>query len=113
METLARRFRFIETVMQPVIVPFHPGCKVMTPEVEDALSRLEYAPSLARMLQPYLVQIPKRGYEAMRKSGAIQPVAQERYGDQFMQLTNPDLYSEKFGLHWDDPVFIKAESLVN
>lgn len=112
METLARKFRFIETVMQPVIVPFHPGCKLMIPEVENALNRLEYAPGLARMLQPYLVQIPKRGYEAMRKSGAIQPVAQERYGEQFMQLTNPDLYSEKFGLHWDDPVFMKAESSV-
>jgi CRISPR-associated endonuclease/helicase Cas3 len=112
LETLARRFQFIETSMCPIIVPYVPGTDQLIPEVEKAMSGLEYAPGLARLLQPYLVQVPQSAFISLQKSGAIQPVARERYGEQFMRLVNPDLYNEKFGLHWGDPVFMKAESLV-
>ncbi len=111
-ETLAAKFRIIESAMKPVIVPFDPQTGEHDPDAADALRDLEYAPAVARRLQQFLVQVPRQAFDALRQTGAIQPVAPERYGEQFMQLANPDLYDARFGLHWDDPVFVKAERLV-
>jgi CRISPR-associated endonuclease/helicase Cas3 len=107
-ETLAEKFKVIEAVMRPVIVPYDR-------EARDALTALEFADScggIARRLQPYLVQVPHLAYEALDGACAIRPVAEHRYGRQFMQLVNPELYSPQFGLHWDNPAFLHAESLV-
>jgi CRISPR-associated endonuclease/helicase Cas3 len=106
-ETLATKFRMIENVQFPVIVPYDDHAR-------NALKALEYAESsggIARRLQPYLVLLPRQGYDALRKAGAIQPKLPERYEDQFMELINPDLYDERFGLHWEDPAFVRAETL--
>jgi CRISPR-associated endonuclease/helicase Cas3 len=107
-ETIANLFRFIENLQMPVIVPFDA-------EAERLVASLEYATScggIARRLQAYLVQLPRPGYEALYKAGAIKAVAPERYGEQFMVLINPDLYNAQFGLSWDNPNFLKAESMV-
>lgn len=107
LETLAAKFRMIDSVQMPVIVPYDATAR-------DALKALRYADKsggIARSLQSYLVQLPRQGFDALRKSGAIQPVAPERWGEQFMALTVMDLYDPSFGLSWDDPAFIKAESL--
>jgi CRISPR-associated endonuclease/helicase Cas3 len=107
-ETLAEKFRLIETTMQPVIVPWDDTAR-------DALRSLEFAKgcgTIARILQPYIVQLPRPAYDALWKAHAIQPVAPDRYGEQFVQLVNPRLYDERFGLHWDNPQFIQAEALV-
>lgn len=111
-ETLAKKFKMIESNMRPVIVPFDPYTKEVIPEVERALRNMEYAGGVARCLQSYLVQVPQQAFIALRSAGAIQPVAPDRYGEQFMQLINKDLYDPHFGLHWSDPAFIKAESSV-
>lgn len=111
-ETLAAKFKMIESNMQPVIVPFDPYTKKVIPEVELALRNMEYAGGVARCLQSYLVQVPQQAFIALRNAGAIQPVAPDRYGEQFVQLINKDLYDPHFGLHWSDPAFIKAESAV-
>ncbi|MFX7328968.1 hypothetical protein ABTI69_19485, partial [Acinetobacter baumannii] len=97
----------IDSVQMPVIVPYDDTAR-------EALRDLRFAErsgSIARRLQPYLVQLPRQGFEALRKSGAIQPVATDRWGEQFMALTVMDFYDPQFGLSWDDPAFIKAESL--
>lgn len=107
METLAARFRMIESVQMPVIVPFDETAR----KALQALRFADKSGGLARRLQPYLVQLPRQGFEALRQSGAIQPVAPERWGEQFMELTVMGLYDERFGLSWDDPTFLKAESL--
>jgi CRISPR-associated endonuclease/helicase Cas3 len=108
-ETLAEKFRLIETTMRPVIVPWDNVAR-------DALTRLEFAEGcggIARQLQPYIVQLPRPAYDALWNAHAIQPVAPDRYGEQlFVQLVNPRLYDERFGLHWDDPQFLEAGSLV-
>lgn len=107
-ETLAEKFRLIETTMQPVIVPWDDTAR-------DALRSLEFAKgcgAIARILQPYIVQLPRPAYDALWKAHAIQPVAPDRYGEQFVQLVNPRLYNERFGLHWDNPQFLEAGSLV-
>lgn len=112
-ETLAEKYRMIESVMRPIIVPFDAVSGERINVVDAALHDLEYAAEAARALQPYLVQAPRQAYDELYKVGAIQPVAQERYGEQFMQLINADLYDGSVGLHWDNPAFLKAESLVN
>lgn len=106
-EMLAFEFRMIDSVQCPVIIPFDDIAR-------DALKALEFADGcgeLARQLQPYIVQLPRQGYNALLQSGAIQPVAPDRYGEQFMQLVNPDLYHAQYGLHWDNPAFIHSERL--
>ncbi|WP_036271209.1 CRISPR-associated endonuclease Cas3'' [Methyloversatilis universalis] len=107
LETLATRFRMIDSVQMPVIVPYDDTAR----EALRGLRFAEKSGSIARRLQPYLVQLPRQGFEALLKSGAIQPVSPERWGEQFMELTVMDLYDPQFGLSWDDPAFIKAESL--
>lgn len=107
-ETLAEKFKIIETAMRPVIVPYDA-------EAQEALRNLAYAEGcggIARRLQPYLVQVPRSAYDVLLQSHAIQPVGEERFGMQFMQLANPDLYDERFGLHWNKPEFIRLERLV-
>jgi len=107
-ETLAEKFRLIETTMRPVIVPWDDIGK-------KTLTKLEFAEScgaIARELQPYIVQLPNKAYDALWKAHAIQPIAPDRYGEQFVQLVNPLLYDKQFGLHWDNPHFLEAGSLV-
>jgi len=112
LETLAARFRIIQTAMRPIIVPFEPGTARRIADVNDALEKLQFAPGMARKLQPYLVQVPEVAYKTLWQAHAIQPVAPERYGEQFVQLVNPRLYDERFGLHWENPQFLEIEKLV-
>lgn len=107
-ETLASKFRMIDSTQMPVIVPFDE-------EVQSALRELEFAEGcagIARRLQPYLVQVARQVFAELQQVGAIQAVAEERYGQQFMQLVNPDLYHPHFGLHWNNPAFIDSEKLL-
>lgn len=108
LETMAAKFRMIESAQMPVIVPC---CE----DARSALQGLRYAEKsggFARRLQPYLVQLPRQAYDALCHVGAVQPVALEKWGEQFMFLANMDLYSSEVGLNSDDPVFARAESLI-
>ncbi len=109
LETLAAKFRLIDSVQLPVIVPYGDDGTV-----DKLLNELEFAEGcggIARKLQPYLVQLPQRGYEALRKAGAVQPVAPKKWGEQFMKLVNPDIYDKNVGLGWGDPTFMQTEHL--
>lgn len=115
LEALAAGVRLIQTQMRPVIVPYDPYAGALGaeyPAATEALRDLEYAPGAARKLQSFLVQVPRLGYDALWKAGAIQPIAPDRYGEQFVRLVNPRLYDARYGLHWDDPQFLAAEQLV-
>ncbi|MFL8905167.1 CRISPR-associated endonuclease Cas3'' [Xanthomonas vasicola] len=121
LDTLARKFKMIQTTMRPLIVPYAPyaeGCDKEVPEVADILRQLEHAEHLgvagaARRLQPWLVQVPEQAYRALWQANAIAPVAQARYGEQFVRLVNPRLYDPRCGLRSDDsPQFLAAEALV-
>lgn len=111
-ETLAAKFRVIQTVMRPVIIPFDWRTGERDAEVDEALRELEFTVGAARRLQTHLVQVPQQAYDALWKAHAIEPVAPEKYGEQFVRLGNPRLYDERFGLHWDDPQFLDSERLV-
>lgn len=108
MDTLAEQFRLIDSVQMPVIVPFDDDAK-------SAIRDLHFTEGLqgiSRRLQRYLVQVPKHGFEALRKAGAIEAARPEKWGDQFMVLANDSLYDKHVGLSWDNPVFIASAALV-
>lgn len=107
LETLATKFRMIDSAQMPVIVPYDDTAR----ETLEQLRFAEGSVGLARKLQPYLVQLPRQGFDALYKAGAIAPVAPQKWGEQFMALEHPDLYHDQFGLHWDNPAFIRSERL--
>ncbi|GKS99199.1 CRISPR-associated helicase/endonuclease Cas3 [Acidovorax sp. SUPP3434] len=107
METLATKFRMIDSVQMPVIVPYDDDAKGLLRDLEHA----EGSVGLARKLQPYLVQLPRQGFDALYEAGAVIPVAPQKWGDQFMVLAHEGLYDPQFGLSWDHPAFIRTEHL--
>ena len=108
METLASRFCMIESRQRTVIVPWD---DVARKNIER-LQHVDKPGAQARSLQPYTVQVPRQAYEELLKFGAIQAVAGERFGDQFMVLVHEGLYQPEYGLTWDNPCFIDAEKMV-
>ncbi|NKN31880.1 CRISPR-associated endonuclease Cas3'' [Marichromatium bheemlicum] len=108
LEMLAACYRLIETTQVAVIVPYDEAAR-------GALAALEHVPrcgGVARRLQPYLVQVPGRALAELRAAGAVQPVAETRWGEQFLALMNPDLYSSDFGLWWEEPTFVSTANTI-
>ncbi|GKS87908.1 CRISPR-associated helicase Cas3' [Acidovorax sp. SUPP2539] len=108
METLAKEFKMIDSVQMPVIVPYDDDARKFLRALEFA----ESSGGLARKLQSYLVQLPRQGFDALHKAGAVTAFAPDKWGTQFMVLRNEDLYDEQSGLNWDNPSFLKVSSLV-
>ena len=107
-QTIADKFRMIESHMQPLIIPFDN-------EAENLISSLHHADhigGLLRKLQPYTVQIPEKALAALYKAGRIEPINEKNFGKQFYTLIGLDLYDEVAGLSWEDNAFIKTENLV-
>ena len=107
-QTIADKFRMIESHMQPLIIPFDV-------EAENLISSLHHADhigGLLRKLQPYTVQIPEKALAALYKAGRIEPINEKNFGKQFYTLIGLDLYDEVAGLSWEDTAFLKGESLV-
>ena len=107
-QTIASKFRMIESHMQPLIIPFDN-------EAENLISSLHHAGhigGLLRKLQPYTVQIPESALAALYKAGRIEPINEKNFGKQFYTLIGLDLYDEVAGLSWGDTEFLKGESLV-
>jgi len=107
-ETLAAKFRLIDDSRQPVIVPFDEDAR----QLLERLRHAEQSGGIARQLQRYLVQPSRDEFEALKRAGAIQPVAPEKWGEQFWELVNRDLYDEDFGLHGEQPEFIQIGNLI-
>ncbi len=113
-ETIAREFRLIETAMEPVIVPYR-GANCDAPTVDRLLENLKWVERpghIARLLQPYVVNVPSSARVSLLRAGAARIVREADFGMQFVVLTNIDLYHEELGLIWDDPTFLKLESLL-
>ena len=107
-QTIADKFRMIESHMQPLIIPFDG-------EAENLISSLHHADhigGLLHKLQPYTVQIPEKALAALYKAGRIEPINEKNFGKQFYTLIGLDLYDEVAGLSWEDTEFLKGESLV-
>lgn len=113
-QNIARDFRMIESHLKPVIIEFK--STKFDKEAENLVIALRVADNvggIARKLQPYLVQIPEKGFEALLECGAIEAIAPEKFGDQFWVLRNTEsLYSKEAGLSWENPTFIASEKSV-
>lgn len=107
-EELARLYRVIDTVQASVIVPWDG-------KAQAAIKELPFAKSvraLARQLQPYIVQVPRSAFDQLRAVSAVQPAAEERWGDQFMVLVSNSLYCRSTGLQFERPIDLPADALV-
>ena len=98
----------IDSVQMPVIIAIDEEPKALLKDLDHAKS----CGAIARKLQPYLIQIPRDAHRALVASGAIQPVAPEKYDTQFMQLVAKDLYSDRYGLLLDGSMNLDSASLV-
>ncbi|MDI9333568.1 MAG: CRISPR-associated helicase Cas3' [Cytophagales bacterium] len=107
-QNIAKAFSMIESHLQPVIVPLDDTANRLVQSLRFA----DKVGGIARQLQPYLVQIPKTGFEALRKAGAISVIAPDKFGTQFWMLENMDLYADDAGLSWENPTFMDAEKTV-
>ena len=107
-QTIADKFRMIESHMQPLIIPFDV-------DAENLISSLHHADHIGgflRKLQPYTVQIPEKALAALYKAGRIEPINEKNFGKQFYMLIGLDLYDDVAGLSWEDTNFIKEEGLI-
>ncbi|WP_375507604.1 CRISPR-associated endonuclease Cas3'' [uncultured Caballeronia sp.] len=107
-ELVDQQFQMIESVQMPVIIPADGECKALLRDLEHT----ESCGGIARKLQPYLIQIPRNAHDALAASGAIQPVAPDKYGTQFMQLITMHLYNDRFGLQLDGTMLLDPDSLI-
>ena len=114
-ETIARTFRLIETPMVPVIVPYR-GAGGDDRACERTLTTLELGIQppgrVARLLQPYVVQVPPWVRATLLAAGAAEAFRKSEFELQFVVLRNLDLYRADVGLSWDDPTFRAAEGLI-
>jgi len=98
-EDVARDFQMIESAMEPVIIPYDDDAKKLL----EQLARTDDVRIVARKLQPYVVNVPRTKFAELRQAGSIQPAHPWRYEEQFIVLSVAGLYSQDFGLDWNDP----------
>lgn len=113
-ETIAGKFRLIETAMAPIIIPWTGtnGCDDTAKRLLEELRWVERPGRIARQLQPYVVQIPPRTRSNLLETGAANVVRKEDFDYQFVVLSNLDLYRPESGLTWDEPEFRTIEGLL-
>ncbi len=107
-ETVAGLFRFIETPMLPIIVCYEDRVRELLGELKTGGNPRR----IARLLQPYTVQIPPRARTGLLAAGAAEVILEERFERQFVVLGNNDLYLPDIGLTWDDPSFRDPAGLI-
>ncbi len=108
-EEVEKKFCMIKKNYQKPIIVNYQG------KISDSLEKLKYDPycyKFARKIQPYVIQIPEKSYNNLMGAGAIELVAQEKFGEQFALLANEKLYKDDRGLDWSNPSFIDACDLV-
>ncbi len=105
---VGEEFRLIRNGMLPVIV-------AREEEAHKALRYLAYTErpgSVARRLQPYIVQVHPRSLGQLLKNNHVCFEAQRRFGDQFAVLFTKSLYREDVGLLWEDADTLDNEVMI-
>jgi CRISPR-associated endonuclease/helicase Cas3 len=109
---IANAYKLIETVMEPVIVPWDATARQALAELADPGLPAENIRAVARKLQPYIVNIPKPALHELQQLNLIAAVNPHRFEEQFMRLSPnvpKDIYTEDFGIDWSNPTFRRAE----
>ena len=108
---VAQAFRIIEDTMLPVIIPASAHAVAGAPrELIGSIPHRKSAGGIARDLQRFIVQIPRRARGRLLSAGAARTIEPETFGDQFVVLVNEPLYGDAAGLGWDDPTYRSIES---
>ena len=110
---IAQAFRFIEETMVPVIIPA--SIHAMGGVADALLNSIPHLPSLGgvlRELQRHVVQIPRQARQALIETGSASTIAPDKFGEQFVKLTNAALYTDDAGFDWSNPTFRTVESLI-
>ena len=105
--TVAEKFRMIENGMVPVIIPRDESAIKAVEQLEEPWIK---SAGLARALQTHLVTVPPRARARLLACGKGQFVRPDLRADQFFVLTDPSLYHEDTGLHWEDAEYLGAEA---
>jgi CRISPR-associated endonuclease/helicase Cas3 len=105
-EAIARDFKLIEDGMLPILIPFDDEARGLLKDLETT----ERVSEVARRLQPYVVQVPPGQFTRLCAVGVVQPVAPQRFDEQFWALVSGGLYRPDVGLTWDDPTYRSAEA---
>ena len=101
--TAAERFRFVDSAMEPVAVPYDDTAR-------DRIVELERSPTpgkLARRLDPYTVQLHPNEVAALRAAGAVRPTDLGLH-----ILVNDSLYDDDLGLRPEDPSHVNLDVLL-
>ena len=95
-ETIAGKFRLIETAMAPIIVPWcgTDGRDDTAKRLLEELRWVERPGRIARQLQPYVVQVPPWIRTYLLDAGAAEVVRNADFDSQFVVLSNMDLYRQ-------------------
>jgi CRISPR-associated endonuclease/helicase Cas3 len=102
----ASLFNLIDDVGEQIVAPYR--------YASDRVREIEYSgvTRLAmRRLQPFLVTLYRQEVEALRRAGAVAPIAE---GVNIWQVLPqfPHVYSERFGFQWQGEIAAEPESLV-
>lgn len=105
-ESIAKAFRLIDDVMEPLIVPWRSGPEDTT--AEDVLRRIgrmdqPLGPDL-RKLQQYVVSVPKKTQQRWLAEGVIVPV-HPALGEALLRFPDRSRYDEATGLNLEEPQF--------
>lgn len=99
----------IESGMVPVIIARDPAAR-------DALELLGRegisVGRVARLLQPFLVQIPPRAFALLVANGHVGFVHEHMFGDQFAVLKTEALYQDDTGLLWENADYLDLEQSI-
>jgi CRISPR-associated endonuclease/helicase Cas3 len=107
--TVAENFRLIESGLLAVIVFPDEAAKSALVELAGPDA---HAGSVARKLQPYMVQIPQKARNLLLANGHVRFVEEKRFGDQFAALKTEGLYQADIGLLWDQAEYLQLESSI-
>lgn len=97
---IAKQFKIIDSDMESIIIPYNDEAK----EIIKQLRYAKFTNNLARRSQRFSVQV----YPQILKK--LEGISVERIQDNFLILTNEDLYKKDIGLNYEDPVFRDIEN---
>jgi len=97
---VAKLFNIIDSDMESIIIPYNDEAK----EIIKQLRYSDFTKNLARKAQQFSVQVYP---QILRK---LERVSVERIQNNFLILTNEDLYQKDIGLNYNDPIFREIEN---
>ncbi len=95
--------------MEPVIVPVEAVAEATVKRLGVEAIR---SGTLARELQPYIVQVPPKARQRLIDNGRAGFVRPDLRGDQFVVLSDLTLYRPEIGLVWEDADYLSVEGAI-